>query len=186
MSHVHMLLSALVAFAAVGSLAAPGDSMGGFMAGIPLNEARSLLQAGLDAMATVAGLRQCIVVLDASGILKAAACADGARPIANNLAIQKAKTALDFGAAYNNTVLEFVPGRPLYKLDTVLSFTNLRGSIPLFDASNVVRGAIGVSGGSTSDQDWVSLRLLWGALSVLIEGCTCAPGAELFSLPSPR
>lgn len=143
----------------LGSLCCPAladpASRSGHTAGIGLGEARSILQAGFDFLPQLPGVLQCIVVLDAQAELKAAACVDNAIPIAQEFAIQKARTAVSFGAMYNTTAgkQQFLPLGPLYKIDSLFDYTTLGGAIPLFDVNGTVRGAVGVSGAFSVDQD---------------------------------
>jgi uncharacterized protein GlcG (DUF336 family) len=127
------------------------------LGGLELDEARSVLQAGLNAnVALFAGsVRQCIVVLDVGGNLKAGLCIDGAPGISSGYALQKARTALGFGQAYEQATPLFAPGQGLYHFDNLVQgkYTPIGGALPLILPDGTVYGAVGVSGAPTSDQD---------------------------------
>jgi uncharacterized protein GlcG (DUF336 family) len=104
------------------------------------------------AAATDRGGAYVIVVVDESGVLKAAVRMDGAPLLSVQVATDKAYTAVGFGMA-TDAWFDFVDGDAPLRLGAPTGIDRLvvfGGGFPLKDGDQIV-GAVGVSGGHYSD-----------------------------------
>ncbi len=104
------------------------------------------------ATATDRGGAYVIVVVDESGVLKAAVRMDGAPLLSVQVATDKAYTAAGFGMA-TDAWFDFVDGDAPLRLGAPTGIDRLvvfGGGFPLKDG-DVIVGAVGVSGGHYSD-----------------------------------
>jgi len=121
---------------------------------ITANEARAIIAAG-EARAAQINVPVNIAVLDTGAHLKAFGRMDGALLGSIDIAITKARTAALFGMA-TETVGEFCkPGGTSPGLEqTNGGLVVFAGGLPLLDSDGAIVGAVGVSGGSVSqDRD---------------------------------
>ena len=122
-------------------------------------EKRSITAQGAQAVisacvttATDRGGAYVIVVVDESGVLKAAVRMDGAPLLSVQVATDKAYTAAGFGMA-TDAWFDFVDSDGPLRLGAPAGIDRLvvfGGGIPLKDGDQIV-GAVGVSGGHWSD-----------------------------------
>jgi len=103
----------------------------------------TLLSAAQKAAAEM-GQPQCIVIVDASGVLLGQLRMRGARFLSLKSAEAKARTAASIGAASDTVPAE---ARPLIAAATGGAVTGLSGGLPI-RASGVLAGGIGVGSGS--------------------------------------
>jgi uncharacterized protein GlcG (DUF336 family) len=98
------------------------------------------------------GVPMNIAILDGSGYLKAFLRMDGAMLGSIDIALKKAKTAFLLGMN-TEAVFEFCkPGAPAFGLEhTNDGLVVFAGGIPLKAGTGEVLGAVGVSGGTVSD-----------------------------------
>jgi uncharacterized protein GlcG (DUF336 family) len=121
---------------------------------ITLDDARRIIAAG-EARAREIGVPVNIAVLDAGAHLKAFGRMDGALLGSIDIAANKARTAALFSMR-TEAIGEFCkPGGTSFGLEqTNGGLVVFAGGIPLVDESNVLIGAVGVSGGAvTQDLD---------------------------------
>lgn len=123
---------------------------------IGLAEANHVLDAA-QRHAEGIGVPQNIIVVDESGHLIAARRMDGAKFITIDIAMNKAFTAAGSRRATRDFGAVATPGQPGFGINTQGNgrFTILAGGIPLV-ADGVVVGAIGVSSGSTAEDQAVA------------------------------
>ena len=123
---------------------------------IGLSEANHVLDAA-QRQAEAIGVPQNIVVVDESGHLVAARRMDGAKFIAMDIAINKALTAAGSRKATRDLAPVVVPGQAAFGIHAQANgrFTTLAGGIPLV-VEGVVVGAVGVSSGSTAEDQAVA------------------------------
>lgn len=117
---------------------------------ITIDEARRIIAAG-EARAREIGVPVNIAVLDAGAHLKAFARMDGALLGSIDIAVNKARTAALFSMR-TEAIGEFCqPGGTSFGLEqTNDGLVVFAGGIPLNDGSNVLIGAVGVSGGAVA------------------------------------
>jgi uncharacterized protein GlcG (DUF336 family) len=117
---------------------------------ITIEDARRIIAAG-EARAKEIGVRANIAVLDASAHMKAFVRMDGALLGSIDIAVSKARTAALFSMR-TEAIGEFCkPGGTSFGLEqTNGGLVVFAGGIPLTDSSNIVIGAVGVSGGAVA------------------------------------
>lgn len=117
---------------------------------ITIDEARRIIAAG-ETRAREIGVPVNIAVLDAGAHLKAFGRMDGALPGSIDIAVNKARTAALFSMR-TETIGEFCkPGGTSFGLEqTNGGLVVFAGGIPLTDGSNILIGAVGVSGGAVA------------------------------------
>ena len=121
---------------------------------ITLDDARRIIAAG-EARAREIGVPANIAVLDAGAHLKAFGRMDGALLGSIDIAANKARTAALFSMRTEAIGELCKPGGTSFGLEqTNGGLVVFAGGIPLVDESNVLIGAVGVSGGAvTQDLD---------------------------------
>ncbi|MBZ6078238.1 GlcG/HbpS family heme-binding protein [Microvirga puerhi] len=119
-------------------------------------DARAVIDAAA-ACATQIGVPQNIAIVDESGHLVAFRRMDGAKFISIEIALAKALTASGTRKATRDIAPVTIPGEPGFGIQNLAGgrFTTLAGGIPLA-TGNVVVGAIGVSSGSTHEDQTVA------------------------------
>jgi len=124
---------------------------------IDAKEAQSLIEAATTHAAAI-GAPQNIAIVDAAGHLVAFRRMDGAKFMAIEIALNKAFTAA--GARRPTTAIAAVavPGQPGFGINTQHQgrVTTLAGGLPLVLPNGEVVGAIGVSSGSTMQDEEVA------------------------------
>lgn len=119
---------------------------------ITLDRAAQIIDAGQE-KARDLGLNAVFVVLDAGANLVAFERMDGAWLASNDLALAKARTSVMFEAPSEALNAPLQLGEPVAHFDhTNGGLLLMGGGIPLFDTSERIIGAVGVSGG-TPEQD---------------------------------
>ena len=112
------------------------------------------LRAGVAAAAAARGVRLAACVVDRGGNLVAARRADGAQIGGMSLAVDKAYTAVAFGAPTARWAETSVPGGAGWGMAGSLGgrAVMIAGGVPLYAAGELV-GALGVSGAPNSIDD---------------------------------
>lgn len=119
---------------------------------ITLDRAGQIIDAGQE-KARDLGLNAVFAVLDAGANLVAFERMDGAWLASNDLALAKARTSVMFEAPSEALNAPLQLGEPVAHFDhTNGGLLLMGGGIPLFDTSERIIGAVGVSGG-TPEQD---------------------------------
>lgn len=113
--------------------------------------------AAAAARAMEIGVPQNIAIVDESGHLVAFRRMDGAKFISIDIALAKAYTAAGTRKSTRDIAPVTVPGEPGFGIQNLAGgrFTTLAGGIPLI-VEDVVVGAIGVSSGSTQEDQVVA------------------------------
>ncbi len=123
---------------------------------ISLDQARAAVDAAI-AKAREMNVKMDIAVVDAGGNLKAFARMDGAWLGSIDIAQKKARTARYFDMPTGEIGKLSQPGKPLYMIevsnDGLITFP---GGVPIRTQSDVVIGAIGVSGSTVENDDAVA------------------------------
>ncbi|HJF77114.1 MAG TPA: heme-binding protein [Brevibacterium linens] len=128
---------------------------------ITLDRAAQIIDAGQE-KARDLGLNAVFAVLDAGANLVAFARMDGAWLASNDLALAKARTSVMFEAPSEALNAPLQLGEPVAHFDhTNGGLLLMGGGIPLFDTSERIIGAVGVSGG-TPEQDAEIVRAAAG------------------------
>lgn len=120
---------------------------------IPLDRAEAVIRAAI-AEATRRNWKMNLAVADSGGNLVAFARMDGAMLASIQIAIHKARAA----ATFRRPTKVFEDGVNLMNLNYLLAFDGViasRGGIPLIEEGKII-GAIGVSGGTDSQDEVVS------------------------------
>ena len=113
--------------------------------------------AAARAKAIALGTQMCIAVADSGGNLKAFYRMDDAWVGSIDIAQKKAKTAVFFGMKTGAIGALSQPGGPLYGIEhSNEGLITFPGGIPIVDADGEMSGAIGVSGGTGSQDDTIS------------------------------
>lgn len=120
---------------------------------ITLDQALAVVEA-CKAEATSVGQPMNIAVVDDSGRLVAFAAMDGTKLIGEEIAQQKALTAVLFQMDTRDLAPLVQPGQPLFGIESTSSgrLAVFGGGVLLRDASGEVAGGVGVSAG-TVDED---------------------------------
>jgi glc operon protein GlcG len=115
----------------------------------------AMLQAAVEA-AKVSGQPQCVVIVDASGVVLGSFRMTGSRYLSLKSATAKARTAASIGAP-SDAVPEHV--RPAIAAATQGDITGLRGGLPI-RVNGVLLGGIGVGSGSGEQDEAVARAAL--------------------------
>jgi uncharacterized protein GlcG (DUF336 family) len=119
------------------------------VSGIDLARARRAVDAGL-AWAGERALRMSVVVLDATGTVRASAQMDGARTITYDIAVAKANTAREFRTSTAVLAANVKPENKIALAQLSPRIAFLGGGVPVHENGEVI-GAIGVSGGNEAE-----------------------------------
>jgi uncharacterized protein GlcG (DUF336 family) len=130
------------------------------MSSLTRAHARSLIEAAFSADAAE-GLRLSIAVTDAGGHLLAFDRSENANLATIDIAIKKARTAVYFRAATRYLTAPMQPGGSVYTAElTGGGLVAIPGGVPITDADGQVIGAIGISGGSSEQDDTIATAAL--------------------------
>jgi uncharacterized protein GlcG (DUF336 family) len=122
--------------------------------------ARNIIHAALTADAAQ-GLRLSIAVADAGGHLLVFDRAEDANLATIDIAIKKARTAVYFRAATRHLTAPMQPGGSVYTAElTSGGLVAIPGGVPITDSDGRVIGAIGISGGSSEQDDTIAMAAL--------------------------
>ncbi|AWT26741.1 hypothetical protein Csp1_19730 [Corynebacterium provencense] len=123
---------------------------------IDRDDAHALIDAAIE-RSTQIGIPMCIAVADDSGYLVAFDRMDTAKPTSVSIAIDKAFTAAGARNPTSFYAKVSIPGGPAWGIDHSNDghFTAIPGGIPVLH-NDVVIGAIGISGGNSSQDDDVA------------------------------
>ena len=147
--------------------------------GLTLEATRRALDAGIE-MARSLGISVSLAVVDAGGILKAFARMDGAEIAGEVLAVDKAFTAVSHRAPTAELVPLAKLGGDLFGLQVAGRgrYVIFGGGLPLV-VDGLVIGAVGVSGGSASEDVSCAERMVTALLGTPeTPGGTSHPGSE--------
>jgi uncharacterized protein GlcG (DUF336 family) len=117
---------------------------------------RAIIDAALSA-GTADGLRVSVAITDAGGHLLAFDRAENANLATIDIAIQKARTAVFFQSPTRYLTAAMQPGGPIYTAQlTSGGLSPIPGGIPLTDSEGATVGAVGISGGTTDQDDQIA------------------------------
>lgn len=124
------------------------------MSKITLDEARTIIRAGLESAAEQ-GVGMAVAVVDYAGQLVAFERADDAPWIVSEIAWRKARTSAAFGKSSGDRE-EGWAGRPFFAQSVIAlgDYVVGKGAVPLFRDGEVI-GAVGASGG-VPEQDLIA------------------------------
>mgnify|MGYP001046501489 CR=1 FL=1 len=123
---------------------------------IDSNDARQLIDAAISA-ATKEGLAMTIAVTDAAGFPFALQRMDGAGLLTADVALRKARTAALLRAP-SRALAERVPADPA--LLALTEYLPMAGGLPIKTSDGIVAGAIGVSGGTAEQDEYIGAAAL--------------------------
>jgi uncharacterized protein GlcG (DUF336 family) len=130
------------------------------MSDITLGQATGIVEAALAKARAMASKPMAVVVVDASGQLKAAAREDGASLFRFDIAQAKAWAAVGMGMS-TRKLAERARDNPNFFVSLAAvaqgRFVAQTGAVVIQDAQGNVLGAAGASGGSGDEDEWICM-----------------------------